>query len=216
MPCWWASPWSLSLDPSLFREYTAWLGQLQIPLFVSSVSDAVAFPLSLFLCDGPFTQLFLFFFISLSTCFHSPFVFMLANRNHHGTQHHLELLAHTNLSPLEMPIKQTFFLITWFVVFFHWFLKQQVKSQGGCLRACTIENEFICRSVLFRPTYKPGQPNCALYHLDHKTFPDGMDTFTTPSPLPLFDSGETSAVYLESSCSSEFFYLQYSVYFSHT
>ena len=80
----------------------------------------------------------------------------------------------------------------------------QVKSQGGCLRACTIENEFICRSVLYRPTYKPGQPNCALYHLDHKTFPDGIDTFTTPSPLPLFDSGETSAVYLESTCSSEY------------
>jgi len=78
-----------------------------------------------------------------------------------------------------------------------------VKSQGGCLRACTIENEFICRSVLFRPTYKPGQPNCALYHLDHKTFPDGVETFSTPSPLPLFDSGETSAVYLESSCSND-------------
>lgn len=81
--------------------------------------------------------------------------------------------------------------------------QQQVKSQGGCLRACTIENEFICRSVLFRPTYKPGQPNCALYHLDHKTFPDGIDTFSTPSPLPLFDSGETSAVYLESGCSND-------------
>ncbi|KAI1289794.1 hypothetical protein HDE_08363 [Halotydeus destructor] len=78
-----------------------------------------------------------------------------------------------------------------------------VKSQGGCLRACTIENEFICRSVLFRPTFKPGQPNCALYHLDHKTYPDGMDTFATPSPLPLFDSGETSAIYLESSCANE-------------
>ncbi|CAG2104687.1 unnamed protein product, partial [Medioppia subpectinata] len=78
-----------------------------------------------------------------------------------------------------------------------------VKSQGGCLRACTIENEFICRSVLYRPSYKPGQPNCALYHLDHKTFPDGADTYTTPSPLPLLDSGETTAVYLETSCTNE-------------
>ncbi len=79
----------------------------------------------------------------------------------------------------------------------------QVKSQGGCLRACTIENEFICRSVLYRPSYKPGQPNCALYHLDHKTFPDGADTYSTPSPLPLLDSGETTAVYLETSCTSK-------------
>ncbi|XP_054157723.1 uncharacterized protein LOC128956066 [Oppia nitens] len=78
-----------------------------------------------------------------------------------------------------------------------------VKSQGGCLRACTIENEFICRSVLYRPSYKPGQPNCALFHLDHKTFPDGADTYATPSPLPLLDSGETTAVYLETSCTND-------------
>jgi len=78
-----------------------------------------------------------------------------------------------------------------------------VKSQGGCLRACTIENEFICRSVLYRPSYKPGQPNCALYHLDHHTFPDGADTYSTPSPMPLLDSGESTAVYLEASCTNE-------------
>lgn len=79
----------------------------------------------------------------------------------------------------------------------------QVKSQGGCLRACTIENEFICRSVLYRPSFKPGQPNCALYHLDHKTFPDGLDTFATPSPIPLLDSGDSSATYFEAGCSSK-------------
>ncbi|XP_017460917.1 PREDICTED: uncharacterized protein LOC108354236, partial [Rhagoletis zephyria] len=78
-----------------------------------------------------------------------------------------------------------------------------VKSQGGCLRACTIENEFICRSVLFRPSFKPGQPNCALYHLDHKTFPDGLDTFATPSPIPLLDSGDSSATYFEAGCSND-------------
>ncbi|KAI2803756.1 hypothetical protein BLOT_007892 [Blomia tropicalis] len=78
-----------------------------------------------------------------------------------------------------------------------------VKSQGGCLRACTIENEFICRSVLYRPSYKPGQPNCALYHLDHKTFPDGLDTFATPSPIPLLDSGDSSATYFEAGCAND-------------
>ncbi|XP_075678435.1 trynity isoform X3 [Dermatophagoides pteronyssinus] len=78
-----------------------------------------------------------------------------------------------------------------------------VKSQGGCLRACTIENEFICRSVLYRPSFKPGQPNCALYHLDHKTFPDGLDTFATPSPIPLLDSGDSSATYFEAGCAND-------------
>ncbi|XP_053208805.1 protein let-653-like [Panonychus citri] len=77
-----------------------------------------------------------------------------------------------------------------------------VKSQSGCIRACAIENEFICRSILYRPSFEKGQPNCALYHLDHKTFPDGSETFSTAS-LPLFDSGETSAVYLEASCTND-------------
>lgn len=99
----------------------------------------------------------------------------------------------------------------------------QVKSQGGCLRACTIENEFICRSVLFRPSFKPGQPNCALYHLDHKTFPDGLDTFATPSPIPLLDSGDSSATYFEAGCSSKWemgtylpYHSQLVAYLTHT
>ena len=75
------------------------------------------------------------------------------------------------------------------------------------MRACTIENEFICRSVLYRSSFKPGQPNCALYHLDHKTFPDGLDTFATPSPIPLLDSGDSSATYFEAGCSSECVYM---------
>lgn len=34
-----------------------------------------------------------------------------------------------------------------------------VKTQTGCLRACSMENEFICRSILYRANYKPGQPS---------------------------------------------------------
>lgn len=75
-----------------------------------------------------------------------------------------------------------------------------VKSQAGCVRACTIEHEFICRSILYRSSFKQGQPNCALYHLDQKTFPDGSDTFMSHVMQPLLDSGETSAVYLEAVC----------------
>jgi len=75
-----------------------------------------------------------------------------------------------------------------------------VKSQAGCVRACTIEHEFICRSILYRSSFKQGQPNCALYHLDQKTFPDGAETFMSHLMQPLLDSGETSAVYLEAVC----------------
>lgn len=75
-----------------------------------------------------------------------------------------------------------------------------VKSQAGCARACTIEHEFICRSILYRSTFKQGQPNCALYHLDHRTFPDGADAFMGPVMQPLLDSGETTALYLEAIC----------------
>lgn len=75
-----------------------------------------------------------------------------------------------------------------------------VKSQAGCVRACTIEHEFICRSILYRSSFKQGQPNCALYHLDQKTFPEGGDTFMGHVMQPLLDSGETSAVYLEAVC----------------
>jgi hypothetical protein len=75
-----------------------------------------------------------------------------------------------------------------------------VKSQAGCVRACTIEHEFICRSILYRSTFKQGQPNCALYHLDQRTFPEGADAFMSHVMQPLLDSGETSAVYLEAIC----------------
>lgn len=75
-----------------------------------------------------------------------------------------------------------------------------VKSQAGCVRACTIEHEFICRSILYRSSFKQGQPNCALYHLDQRTFPDGADTFVSHTMQPLLDSGETSAIYLEAVC----------------
>ena len=87
-----------------------------------------------------------------------------------------------------------------------------VKTQAGCLRACSVENEFICRSILYRANYKPGQPNCALYHLDHFTLPDGLDTFNVKynAPLPLFDTGDGSdAIYLEATCSSKFYLLAY-------
>lgn len=75
-----------------------------------------------------------------------------------------------------------------------------VKSQAGCVRACTIEHEFICRSILYRSSFKQGQPNCALYHLDQRTFPEGADAFMSHTMQPLLDSGETSAVYLEAIC----------------
>lgn len=52
--------------------------------------------------------------------------------------------------------------------------EMQVSGLAGCKRACEIEDEFLCRSFLFKPTVSSsGGYNCQLYHMDHNTLPDG-------------------------------------------
>ncbi|XP_076352037.1 uncharacterized protein LOC143247601 [Tachypleus tridentatus] len=75
-----------------------------------------------------------------------------------------------------------------------------VNNENDCLRLCTIENEYICRSMLFRYNVRPRQPNCALYHIDHVTFPEGAKTYLNPNPPPLLDNRNTVGVYLEAIC----------------
>ncbi|XP_022242070.1 uncharacterized protein LOC106459815 [Limulus polyphemus] len=75
-----------------------------------------------------------------------------------------------------------------------------VNNEEDCLRLCSIENEYICRSMLFRYDVRPRQPNCGLYHLDHVTFPDGAKTYLNPNPPPLLDNRSTVGVYLEAIC----------------
>ncbi|KAK8777187.1 hypothetical protein V5799_029470, partial [Amblyomma americanum] len=79
-----------------------------------------------------------------------------------------------------------------------------VNSKSECLRACTVDNDFVCRSVLYKPSQDGTlQGSCSVFHVDHLMLPDGPATFagSTP-PLPLLDSGETKGIYLESRCTN--------------
>ncbi|XP_042148717.1 uncharacterized protein LOC8050670 [Ixodes scapularis] len=79
-----------------------------------------------------------------------------------------------------------------------------VNSKSECLRACTVDNDFVCRSVLYKPNQDGTmQGSCSVFHVDHLMLPDGASTFVGPSPpLPLLDTGETKGIYLESRCTN--------------
>ncbi|XP_030759036.1 uncharacterized protein LOC115884555 [Sitophilus oryzae] len=75
----------------------------------------------------------------------------------------------------------------------------QVTSEAACRLACEIENEFLCRSFLFKGPPMGAQYNCQLFHLDHKTLPDGPSTYLN-AERPLIDSGDRIGSYFENSC----------------
>lgn len=75
----------------------------------------------------------------------------------------------------------------------------QVTSEAACRLACDIENEFLCRSFLYRGPPLGSQYNCQLFHLDHKTLPDGPSTYLN-AERPLIDNGERLGVYQENIC----------------
>ncbi|XP_022255878.1 uncharacterized protein LOC106471553 [Limulus polyphemus] len=75
-----------------------------------------------------------------------------------------------------------------------------VMTEEKCLQACTLENEFLCRSLLYSPEARYSQSNCALFHVDHATFPKGKHMFLNSSPIPLLDLGERRGKYLEAVC----------------
>lgn len=84
----------------------------------------------------------------------------------------------------------------------------QVTSEPACRLACEIETEFLCRSFLYLGAAAPtsgqsAQYNCRLYHLDHKTLPDGPSTYLN-AERPLIDHGEPTGQYFENQCESEF------------
>lgn len=80
----------------------------------------------------------------------------------------------------------------------------QVNSEGACRLACEIENEFLCRSFLYRGAPQGSQYNCQLFHLDHKTLPDGPSTYLN-AERPLLDDGERVGTYYENVCESNKF-----------
>lgn len=75
----------------------------------------------------------------------------------------------------------------------------QVTSEAACRLACEIENEFLCRSFLFKGPPQGSQYNCQLFHLDHKTLPDGPSTYLN-AERPLIDNGERIGSYFENIC----------------
>ncbi|GLH09041.1 Cuticlin-1 [Gryllus bimaculatus] len=77
--------------------------------------------------------------------------------------------------------------------------EMQVNSEAACKLACEIETEFLCRSFLYRGPPIGSKYNCQLFHLDHKTLPDGPSTYLN-AERPLIDSGERVGAYYENSC----------------
>ncbi|XP_036339172.1 uncharacterized protein LOC118748682 [Rhagoletis pomonella] len=75
----------------------------------------------------------------------------------------------------------------------------QVTSESACRLACEIETEFLCRSFLYLGQPQGSQYNCRLFHLDHKTLPDGPSTYLNHE-RPLIDHGEPIGQYFENAC----------------
>lgn len=78
----------------------------------------------------------------------------------------------------------------------------QVTSESACRLACEIENEFLCRSFLYKGSPQGSQYNCQLFHLDHKTLPDGPSTYLN-AERPLIDNGDRIGTYFENICESK-------------
>ena len=66
-----------------------------------------------------------------------------------------------------------------------------------------MENEFLCRSYLYKENTAGLEYNCQLYHLDHNSMPDGPSTFLT-TDRPLLDDGEPVGKFVENVCASKF------------
>ncbi|XP_047102683.1 uncharacterized protein LOC124721659 [Schistocerca piceifrons] len=75
----------------------------------------------------------------------------------------------------------------------------QVNSEAACRLACEIESEFLCRSFLYQGPPIGSAYNCRLFHLDHKTLPDGPSTYLK-AERPLIDNGERIGSYYENAC----------------
>lgn len=84
----------------------------------------------------------------------------------------------------------------------------QVTSESACRLACEIENEFLCRSFLYKGPAQGAQYNCQLFHLDHWTIPDGPSAYLN-AERPLIDNGERIGSYSENTCESKYFFLHY-------
>lgn len=58
------------------------------------------------------------------------------------------------------------------------------------------------------PYFQGSQYNCQLFHLDHKTLPDGPSTYLN-AERPLIDGGERIGSYFENACESKYTLMAY-------
>ncbi|XP_043274615.1 uncharacterized protein tyn [Venturia canescens] len=75
----------------------------------------------------------------------------------------------------------------------------QVPTEDDCKSACASENDFLCRSYLYRGVPLGTAHNCHLFHLDHWTLPDGPSTYLN-AERPLIDNGDRVGTYSENLC----------------
>jgi len=77
------------------------------------------------------------------------------------------------------------------------------NSVSACNRACTVESEFLCRSFLYLGPPTGSDYNCRLYHMDHQSLPDGINTFLQ-SNLPVsLSNGNRIGIYYENRCARQ-------------
>jgi len=89
----------------------------------------------------------------------------------------------------------------------HYYVDKELQAPnlGACKRACEVEDEFLCRSLLYKANVGSSTNgasigyNCQLYHMDHKTLPDGPATYLN-TERPLLDNGNPLGQYLENHC----------------
>ncbi|XP_043243126.1 uncharacterized protein LOC122392384 isoform X3 [Amphibalanus amphitrite] len=78
-------------------------------------------------------------------------------------------------------------------------LELMANTAEACQRACEVESEIMCRSFLYHGPPTGTTYNCQLFHLDHVTLPDGVETFLSAN-RPLIDTGRQPGTYYENVC----------------
>ena len=76
----------------------------------------------------------------------------------------------------------------------------QANSMAACNRACTVEAEFLCRSFLFLGPPTGTEYNCKLYHMDHWSLPEGMDSFLNSNVPTTIADGSRIGNFYENRC----------------
>lgn len=84
----------------------------------------------------------------------------------------------------------------------HFYVDKELmaNSMAACNRACTVEAEFLCRSFLFLGPPTGTEYNCKLYHMDHWSLPEGMDSFLNSNVPTTIADGSRIGNFYENRC----------------